>query len=62
LRDEAVKELEAAITSYKLKLQNQEVELASTFSPEDNEITIAQIADAKELLADLENRVSFLRP
>jgi len=60
LRDEAVKELEAAINSTKLKLQNKEVELASSFSPDDNEITITQIAEVKEIVADMENRVSCL--
>lgn len=55
-----MKELEAAIKSTNLKLQSKEVELASSFSPDDNEITIAQIADVREILTDMENRVSFL--
>lgn len=59
LRDEAVKELEAALASTKLKLQNKEIELASTYSPDDNEITVTQIAEVKEIVADMENRVSF---
>jgi HAT1-interacting factor 1 len=58
MRDEAVKELEAAINSTKLKLQNKEVELASTSSPDDNEITRAQIAEVKEIVAEMEGRVS----
>lgn len=58
MRDDAVKELEAALNSTKLKLQNKEVELASSFSPDDNEVTIAQIADVREIVADMENRVS----
>jgi HAT1-interacting factor 1 len=58
MRDEAVKELEAALNSTKLKLQNKEVELASSFSPDDNEITTTQIADVREIVADMENRVS----
>jgi hypothetical protein len=58
MRDEAVKEMEAAITSVKIKLQNKEVELASSFSPDDNEITIAQITDAREIIAEMEQRVS----
>ena len=58
MRDEAVKELEAAIKSTKLKLQNKEVELASSHSPEDNDVTRAQIADVKEIVADMEGRVS----
>jgi hypothetical protein len=57
LRDEAVAELEFAINSTKLKLQNKEVELASMHSPDDNDITRAQIADVKEIVADMENRV-----
>jgi HAT1-interacting factor 1 len=60
LRDEAVKELEAAIKSTKLKLQNKEVDLASSSSPDDNDVTRAQIADVKEIVADMEGRVSNL--
>lgn len=60
MRDEAVKELEAAIKSTKLKLQNKEVELASSNSPDDDDdITRAQIAEVKEIVADMEGRVSF---
>lgn len=59
MRDEAVKELEAAIKSTKLKLQNKEVELASSSSPDDNDVTRAQIAEVKEIVADMEGRVSF---
>lgn len=58
MRDEAANELEATIASTKLKLQNKEVELATLHNPEDNEITRAQIADVKEVIADLEQRVS----
>lgn len=58
MRDEAVKELEAAINSTKLKLQNKEVELASMHSPDDNDITREQITEVKDILADMENRVS----
>ena len=60
LRDEAAKELEAAINSTKLKLQGKEVELASMHSPDDNDITRAQIAEVKEILTDMENRVCGL--
>jgi HAT1-interacting factor 1 len=59
MRDEAVKELEAAINSTKLKLQNKEVELASCSSPDDNEVTRAQIAEVKEIVAEMEGRVSL---
>jgi HAT1-interacting factor 1 len=58
MRDEAVKELEAAINSTRLKLQNKEVELASTSSPDDNEVTRAQIAEVKEIVTEMEGRVS----
>lgn len=60
MREEAAKELEAAIESTKLKLQNKEVELASTYSVDDNDITISQIAEVKEIIADMEQRVSPL--
>jgi hypothetical protein len=60
MRDEAVKELEAALNSTKLKLQNKEVELASSSSPDDNEVTRAQIVDVKEIVADMEGRVSHV--
>ena len=58
LREEAAKELEAAIASTKLKLQNKEVELATLHSPEDNDITRKQIAEVKDIIADMEQRVS----
>lgn len=58
LRDEAVKELAAAIASTKSKLQNKEVELATLHNPEDNEITRKQISETKEIIADMEQRVS----
>jgi HAT1-interacting factor 1 len=58
MREEAAEELEAAIASTKLKLQSKEVELASSFSPEDNEVTTAQIAEVREIIADMEQRVS----
>lgn len=61
LRDEAATALEAAINSTKLKLQNKEVELATLHSPDDNEATRRQIADVKEVLADMEQRLVDLR-
>lgn len=61
LRDEAAVELEAAINSTKQKLQNKEVELATLHDPEDNEATRRQIADVKEVLADMEQRLVDLR-
>ncbi|KAL1837942.1 hypothetical protein VTJ49DRAFT_3237 [Mycothermus thermophilus] len=61
LRDEAAAELEAAINSTKQKLQNKEVELATLHNPDDNEATRRQIADVKEVLADMEQRLVDLR-
>ncbi|KAK1760553.1 hypothetical protein QBC47DRAFT_367473 [Echria macrotheca] len=61
LRDEAASELAAAIASTKLKLQNKEVELATLHSPEDNEVTRQQIAEVKEIIADMEQRLADLR-
>lgn len=60
LRGEAVGELEAAIKSTKLKLQNKEVELATSNSPDDNDVTREQIAEVKEIVAEMESRVSSL--
>lgn len=59
LRDEAVKEMELAIKSFKLKLKNKEVEVATMASPEDNDLARKSIAEMKELIADMEQRVSF---
>lgn len=61
MRDEAMKELELAIKSTTLKLQNKEVELASSHSPEDNDITREQIADVKGMIAELEGRLAELK-
>jgi hypothetical protein len=59
LRNEAVKEMELAIKSFRLKMQNKEVELATMASPEDNELARKAIAEMKELIADMEQRVSI---
>ncbi|RYP55323.1 hypothetical protein DL768_000078 [Monosporascus sp. mg162] len=61
LRDEAAVELEKAIESTQLKLQNKEVELATVHAPEDNEVTRQQIAEVKDLVADMEQRLVELR-
>ncbi|KAK1980749.1 hypothetical protein LZ30DRAFT_722318 [Colletotrichum cereale] len=61
LREEAANELEAAIHSTKLKLQNKEVELATMASPEDNDVTRATITDVKDMIADMEQRLVDLR-
>lgn len=58
LRDEAIKEMELAIKSFKLKLQNKEVEVATMLSPEDNDLARKSINEMKELIADMEQRVS----
>lgn len=57
MRDEAARELQAAIDSTKLKLQAKQVDLATLHSPEDNELTRQQIADVQEVIADMEQRV-----
>lgn len=59
LRDEAVTELAAAIDSTKMKLHNKEVELATLHNPEDNDVSRKQITEMKEIIADMEQRVSF---
>lgn len=59
LREEAVKEMQAAIDITNAKLQAKEVELASCSSPDDNVVTRAQIADVKEMVAQLEVKVSI---
>ncbi|KAK0626819.1 hypothetical protein B0T14DRAFT_422118 [Immersiella caudata] len=61
LRDEAAVELEAAIQSTRLKLQSKEVELATLHNPEDNDLTRHQIADVKEVIADMEQRLVELK-
>lgn len=60
LRDEAVKEMELAIKSFRLKLQNKEVEVATMASPEENDLTRKSIEEMKELIADMEQRVSSI--
>ncbi|KAI8946995.1 hypothetical protein F4801DRAFT_592956 [Xylaria longipes] len=61
MRAEAAEALESAIESTKLKLQNKEVELATSHAPEDNDETRRQIADVKEIIADMEQRLTELR-
>lgn len=62
LRDEAVKEMELAIKSFKLKMQNKEVELATMASPEDNDLARKGIQEMKEVIADMEQRVILQPP
>ncbi|KAK3377878.1 hypothetical protein B0H63DRAFT_478237 [Podospora didyma] len=61
LRDEAGAELEAAISSTKLKLQSKELELATMHNPEDNDVTREQIQDVREVIADMEQRLVELK-
>ncbi|KAI1418460.1 hypothetical protein F5Y13DRAFT_149209 [Hypoxylon sp. FL1857] len=61
LRNEAAVELEKAIKSTKLKLDAKEVDLAMLHAPEDNELTRKQIAEVKELIADMEQRLVELQ-
>ncbi|KAM0245475.1 hypothetical protein ACHAQJ_010557 [Trichoderma viride] len=61
LRDEAVAEMEFAIKSFKLKMQAIEVEIASSASPEDNELSRKAVEEMKEVIADLEQRLVDLR-
>ncbi|KAI1194685.1 hypothetical protein F5X97DRAFT_335842 [Nemania serpens] len=60
MRTEAAEELSKAIESTKLKLQNKEVELATSHAPEDNDETRRQITDIKEVIADMEQRLTDL--
>lgn len=57
LRDEAAKELEAAIHSTKLKLEYKEVELATLHNPEDNEMSRKAIAEVRDMLSEMNQRV-----
>lgn len=57
LRDEAIKEMELALKSFRLKMQNKEVELATMASPEDNELARKAIQEMKEVIADMDQRV-----
>ncbi|KAL7813720.1 hypothetical protein V8C26DRAFT_404636 [Trichoderma gracile] len=61
LRDEAIKEMELAIKSFKLKMQAIEVEIASSASPEDNELSRKAVEEMKEVIVDLEQRLVDLR-
>ncbi|KAI1332855.1 hypothetical protein F5Y16DRAFT_356753 [Xylariaceae sp. FL0255] len=61
MRNEAADELVKAIESTKLKLKNKEVDLAMMHAPEDNEETRKQITEVKEILADMEQRLTDLR-
>ncbi|KAK0759993.1 hypothetical protein N5P37_007071 [Trichoderma harzianum] len=61
LRDEAVAEMELAIKSFKLKMQAIEVEIASSASPEDNELSRKAVEEMKDVIAELEQRLVDLK-
>ncbi|TQV93907.1 histone H1-binding protein [Cordyceps javanica] len=61
LRDEAVREMDLAIKSFRLKLQGKEVEMATSASSADNELMRKDITEMKELIADMEQRLVDLR-
>ncbi|ATY65515.1 histone H1-binding [Cordyceps militaris] len=61
LRDEAVKEMDLAIQSFRLKLQGKEVEMATSASPTDNDMMRKDITEMKELIGDMEQRLVDLR-
>ncbi|GAB0137924.1 hypothetical protein EsDP_00006175 [Epichloe bromicola] len=61
LRDEAIKEMELAIKSFRLKMQNKEVEVATMASPEENDLARRAITEMKEVIADMEQRLVDLR-
>lgn len=58
MRKEAGDELEKAIKSTQLKLQGKELELATVHAPDENDETRRQITEVKEIIADMEQRVS----
>ncbi|KAL6806039.1 hypothetical protein J3E68DRAFT_32918 [Trichoderma sp. SZMC 28012] len=61
LRDEAVAEMELAIKSFKLKMQAIEVEIASSASPEDNELSRKAVEEMKDVIGELEQRLVDLK-
>ncbi|KAG8406886.1 hypothetical protein J3459_006636 [Metarhizium acridum] len=61
LRDEAIKEMSLAIKSFKLKMRNKEVEVATMASPEDNDLARKAIFEMKEVIADMEQRLVDLK-
>ncbi|KAI1341364.1 histone H1-binding protein [Xylariaceae sp. FL0016] len=61
MRTEAASELEKAIASTQFKLKNKEVDLAMMHAPEDNEVSRKQIAEVKDIIADMEQRLVELR-
>lgn len=58
-RDEACEELRAAIESTRLKMEKKEVELAATAAPEEGVTLREEIGELKEIIGDMEERVSL---
>ena len=61
MREEAAEELTKAIESTEGKLREKEVELVESNDTEGNDLLRKQIADVKEIVADMKQRVSFSR-
>ncbi|KAK8056625.1 hypothetical protein PG993_001852 [Apiospora rasikravindrae] len=61
MRNEAVSELEKAIASTRMKLQNEEVDLATIHAPEENEASRKRILEVKDIIADMEQRLVDLK-
>ena len=62
MREDAAKEMEAAIASCKLRIQKEEENLRATIAGSDTDkpkITQADIDEVKELILDMEQRVSL---
>src|SRR5205814_8643730 len=62
-REEAAREMEAAIASCKLRVSKEEALLASgeTLKGDKSKITRASIDDVKQMISEMEQRVSLLR-
>ncbi|KOS20594.1 NASP-related protein sim3 [Escovopsis weberi] len=61
LRNEAIKEMEAAIKSFRLKMKAAEAEVDSTAASGDNELAQKALAEMKEIVADMDQRLVDLR-
>lgn len=59
MRNDAAHEMELAIKSFKLKFQNTEVAMVENANPEENAVAKTEIAEMKELIGDMEQRVSL---
>ncbi|KAK8049216.1 hypothetical protein PG994_010946 [Apiospora phragmitis] len=61
MRNEAVSELEKAIASTRMKLQNEELELATVHAPEENDASRKRILEVRDIIADMEQRLVDLK-